>query len=97
MKHRRGIDLTPRFPPADYREHDGQQYETLKSLREWEVLGARCGKCGRVSWLDKRAVEREWGNQYLMNLRDKLKCECGNKEGNRWPGLKGYGSTFRWC
>lgn len=82
MKHRRGIDLSAPFHPSDYREHDGQQYETLNSLKEWEVLGARCAKCGRVSWLDKRAVEREWGNHYLLNLRNKLRCECGNKAGN---------------
>ncbi|MFC3163634.1 hypothetical protein [Ciceribacter thiooxidans] len=82
MKHRRGIDLTASFGPSDYREHESQQYETLKSLHEWEVLGAKCGKCGRVSWLDKRVIEREFGNQYLMNLRRKLRCVCGNKEGN---------------
>jgi len=83
MKHRRGTDLVAPFSPTDYREHDGQQYESLKSLREWEVLGAKCGKCGRVSWLDKRAVEREIGNQYLLNIRWMLRCQCGNKEGNR--------------
>jgi hypothetical protein len=36
-----------------------------------------------VAWLDKQAVMRQiGGNQYLLNLRGKLKCECGNKQGN---------------
>ncbi len=83
MKHRRGIDLTAPVRPSSFREHDGKQYETLRGLREWEVLGARCGKCGRLAWLDKRTVQREWGDQYLLNLPHKLRCECGNKEGNR--------------
>ena len=40
-------------------------------------------KCSRVAWLDKQAVMRKiGGNQYLLNLRGKLKCECGNKQGN---------------
>jgi hypothetical protein len=83
MKHSRGIDLAAPFAPAAFREHDGHSYETLKSLKEWEVLGARCAKCSRVSWLDKSAIEREWGNQYLINLPGRLKCQCGNKDGNK--------------
>ncbi len=83
MRHRRGIDLRAPFAPAIHREHDGQQYDTVKSLLEWEVLGGSCGNCGRVAWLDKRVVEREFGNQYLMHLAGKLRCACGNKNGNR--------------
>jgi hypothetical protein len=30
----------------------------------------------------RNAVERKVGNQYLLNLRGKLKCDCGNKQGN---------------
>jgi hypothetical protein len=82
MKHPRSIDLAAPFAPAAFREHDGCDYQTLKSLPDWEVLGAKCGACGRISWLDKRTVEREWGNQYLLNLRHRLRCKYGNKEGN---------------
>ncbi len=83
VKHRRSINLTAPFRPASFREHDGQQYETLKGLREWEVLGAKCSKCEHVSWLDKVAVERIVGDHYLLNLRHMLRCGCGNREGNK--------------
>jgi hypothetical protein len=83
VKHRRGIDLAAPFPPKDYREHAPVFYDTLASLKEWEVLGGKCEKCGHISWLDKKAVERQIGNHYLMNVRQKLTCQCGNKEGNR--------------
>jgi hypothetical protein len=82
MKHPKSIDLAAPFAPATYSAHNGHHLETIASLREWEVLGARCGKCSRVSWLDKRAVERRWGNQYLLNLPFRLRCQCGNNEGN---------------
>ncbi|WP_428414526.1 hypothetical protein [Pararhizobium sp.] len=83
MKHARGIDLRAPFSPSEFGEHDGKQYQTLRGLREWEVLGARCGKCGRVALLDKTAVLRQCGDRYLRNLRGMLKCQCGNREGNR--------------
>lgn len=82
MKHRRGIDLTAPFEPAAYHAHDPQYFHTVSSLREWEVLGAQCGKCGHIGWLDKAAVHRKWGNQYLLNLRQKIRCQCGNKADN---------------
>lgn len=82
MRHRRGIDLTAPFRPSHYNLYRGTSLETLASVKEWEVIGAQCGKCERISWLDKRLIEREFGNQYLMHLPRKLKCACGNKEGN---------------
>lgn len=66
----------------NYRVHDGASLETLNGLQQWEILGGQCAKCGRVSWLEKKAVERKIGNQYLLNLRGKLRCECGNRKGN---------------
>lgn len=82
MKHQRGIDLAAPFPPAAYEEH-GNNYKTLKDLSEWQVLGAKCGRCGHIAWLNHQAVTREIGNQYLIHLRGKLRCRCGNGEGNR--------------
>ena len=70
------------FGVTSFRVHDGKSLETLKGLQQWEILGGQCAKCGRVSWLDKRAVERKIGNHYLLNLRGKLRCECGNRQGN---------------
>jgi hypothetical protein len=70
------------FGVKSYRIHDGKTLETLSGLQQWEILGGQCAKCGRVSWLEKRAVESKIGNQYLLNLRGKLRCECGNKQGN---------------
>jgi hypothetical protein len=82
MKHRRGIDLAAPFAPATYEVHDGHQLHTLKGMLSWEVLGARCGKCGHIGWIDHHALLREIDNQYLKHWRDKLACVCGNKEGN---------------
>jgi hypothetical protein len=62
--------------------HDGKTLDTVTSLREWEILGAQCAKCGRLAWVDKRKVLAKVGNQYLLNLQGKLKCTCGNKAGN---------------
>jgi hypothetical protein len=45
-------------------------------------LAPHCRKRGRVSWPDKRAIERDFGNHYLMHLSRKLQCACGNEEGN---------------
>ena len=56
--------------------------ETLNGLQQWEILGGQCAQCGRVAWLDKKAVSRKLGNQYLLNLRGNLNCECGKKKGN---------------
>ena len=70
------------FGVKNYRIHDGKSLETLNGLQQWEVLGGQCAKCGRVAWLEKRAVERKIGNQYLLNLRGKLRCDCENRQGN---------------
>lgn len=66
---------------SSYRVHDGVQLDTLKSLAEWEVLGGKCGQCGRIGWTDKRTVLKKQDNQYLINLRAKLKCVCGHRGG----------------
>lgn len=82
MKHQRSIDLAP-VHPARYHEPSLATLETVFSMREWEVLGAKCGKCGHTAWLDKASVVRRYGNQYLQNMGRKLVCRCGNKDGNR--------------
>lgn len=82
MKHRRSIDLAP-VKPASFQEFDGYDYDTIRLLKEWEVLGAKCGKCGKRTWLDKRAIVDRYGNQYLKYMGSKLKCTCGNRDGNR--------------
>lgn len=82
MKHRRGIDLAP-FAPSEYAPHDTASYRTLYDLQEWEVVGAKCGKCGRTTWLNKDTLKREIGTRYLRELQEKLLCRCGNREGNR--------------
>jgi hypothetical protein len=72
-----------KFPGiSSFRIHDGKTLDTVTGLREWEVLGAECAACGKAAWLDKRKVLARVGNQYLLNLRGKLKCTCGNKAGN---------------
>lgn len=84
VKPRRGIDLTASVQPADCYEyrHTSGVYDTVSGMREWELLGARCGKCGRTSWLDKAAVVRRYRDQYLHNVGAKLVCRCGNADGN---------------
>lgn len=86
MRHPRGIDLGAPIKPARYEEHHASPnvYETLNGMREWEVLGARCGKCGREAWLDRRKVVQLIGNHYLQNVAHKLRCDvCKNKAGNK--------------
>lgn len=85
MRHPRGIDLVAPIKPARYQEHQHASgiMETVSMLREWEVLGAKCGRCGRTSWLDKQQVIQRFGNQYLHNMGAKLVCLCGNKRGNK--------------
>lgn len=46
------------------------------------MLGARCSACGRIGWLNKDAVLERWGDQYLMNLRSRFRCDCGNRTDN---------------
>lgn len=82
MRHRRGIDLSAPFRPKDFTVHNPEQYHTLRGLHQWEVLGGKCGACGHIGWLDMDAVLRRYGDQYLMNLRGKFRCACGNKVGN---------------
>ncbi|WP_429112948.1 hypothetical protein [Ensifer sp. KUDG1] len=82
MKHKRGIELTAPFRPAHYVEHNPSQYHTIRGMNQWEVLGAKCAACGHIGWLDKDAILRTFGDMYLMNLRNRLRCECGSSAGN---------------
>ena len=83
MQHRRGIDLTAPIKPARYSEPSFSVMDKLSTLRSWEVLGARCGRCGHTAWLEKAAVMRRFGNQFLGNMDGKLVCRCGNRHGNK--------------
>lgn len=85
MRHPKGIDLVAPIKPARYEEHRNSSsvMETVSGLREWEVLGAKCGKCGHTEWLDKNKVVRRFGNHYLQNMGGKLVCRCGNRQGNK--------------
>lgn len=68
---------------SDITVHDGKFLDTLKDMREWERLGARCTGCGHIGWVDKRAVLAQVGNHYLLNLRQRFHCRaCGQKGGH---------------
>ena len=82
MRHHRGIDPTAPFKPSSFAEHNPSQYHTLRGMNQWEVLGAKCSACGRIGWVNKDAVLARWGDQYLLNLRGKFRCDCGNKTDN---------------
>jgi hypothetical protein len=70
------MKLSAPFLPTSYIEHDPAMYNTR------EVLGARCSACGRVGWVNKDSVLARWGDQYLMNLRGRFRCDCGNRTDN---------------
>lgn len=84
MRHLRGIDLVAPVKPARHEVFvpNSSVMDTLNTLREWEVLGARCGKYGHTAWLDHRKVAARIGNHYLHNIGSKLVCRCGNQSGN---------------
>jgi len=84
MRHPKGIDLSANGVQLSVAyEHDPRDYKTLKDMPQYEVLGGKCSKCGRIAWLDKREVMQKVGNQYLLSLGRHLKCRCGNKDGNK--------------
>lgn len=85
MKHRKGIDLLAGIPPESYYAYEPSPsvYRSLDGILEWEMLGARCGKCAHVAWLDTKALRRRVGNDYLRNLQHRLVCRCGNAHDNR--------------
>ncbi len=83
MRHARGIDLLAAIPPAHYQEPSTAVRDTVSGLRNWEVLGAKCGKCGRTAWLDRSKVMRRYGDQCLQDIGAKLVCRCGNRQGNK--------------
>lgn len=81
MRHRKSIELLPKGLEA-FEEVGGVHFKTLA---QWETLGARCHGCGRIGWIDKDALQRQRGNQYLINLAKSLRCkECGAKGNNAW-------------
>lgn len=84
MYHRKGIDLVAPIKPSKHHEYvaNTSVHETVSGMRDWEVLGAKCGKCGHTAWLDPKKVTRHAGNHYLMNVGRRLVCRCGNREGN---------------
>lgn len=84
MRHTKGIDLSGNEHLISYSyEHDGKSYDTLRDVSEWQMLGGKCSKCGRVAWVDKKAVMKKVCNQYLLNVGRHLKCACGNKTENK--------------
>lgn len=44
-------------------------------MHEWEVLGAKCGQCGHIGWLDRRKVTGRFGNLYLSAVAPS--CDAG--------------------
>lgn len=83
MRHPKGIDISGRgYGIKSFYVHDGKSLNTLRDMPQWEVLGGQCSKCGHIGWLDKRGVLRRVGNQYLLNLRRKLLCQCCDHKGD---------------
>ena len=84
MRHPKGIYLIGRHNGIkSFYVHDGKSLDTIANLHQWEVLGAQCSKCGHVGWLDKRAVLARLGNQYLLNLRNTLRCRACDQKGSQ--------------
>jgi hypothetical protein len=83
MRHSRSIDLVPEdADPASSKDYEGLTFDTL---RQWEILGARCSACQREAWFHRGDLEARYGNQYLMTLMKRLTCKhCGNREANRF-------------
>lgn len=82
MRHGRRIDFSAPFAPISYVEENLSLYRTLSGLAQWEVLGAKCAVCGHIGWVEKDAILRSLGNQYLLNIAPRMSCPCGNKSDN---------------
>lgn len=88
MRHRRGIALAG--PGRDEVVYIGPLaealYTTFEDIREWQTLGAHCGKCEREGWLLRWELQQKWGaGTYIGSLTGRLRCRaCGNKKGNTW-------------
>ena len=71
------------FGVTNFHVHDGKFLVSLSDMPQWEVLGGQCSKCGHIGWLEKRAVIARIGNQYLIHVRNKLRCiPCGYRGEN---------------
>ena len=87
MRHRRGIDLDPEFRPLRIRiagEASELSWLTFGKMPSGAALGARCGRCGVVDWLDRYRLELRWGTTMMINpLAGRLVCRsCGNRKDN---------------
>ncbi|MCD7111605.1 hypothetical protein LRX75_21450 [Rhizobium sp. DKSPLA3] len=88
MKHPRSIDLRTEmsapFKPARARDASYDLWRLIGDLPQYEILGGTCPKCGNVGWLDMDVVRRKVGADMSLNhFKEKLVCQCGNREGNR--------------
>ncbi|KQS73019.1 hypothetical protein ASG39_04690 [Rhizobium sp. Leaf371] len=88
MKHRKGIDLRQEmaapFKPARARDAAYDLWRLIGDLPQYEILGGTCPNCLHVGWLDMTAVKQQAGDSMSLNeFQTKLKCQCGNREGNR--------------
>ncbi len=87
MKHRRGIELDPAIRPLPIRivgEASELAWLTFAKIPSGSALGARCGRCSAVDWLDRYRLELRFGSHALINpLAARLVCRsCGNRGGN---------------
>jgi hypothetical protein len=88
MKHRKGVDLRTEmsapFKPARSRDASYDLWRLIGDLPQYEILGGSCPKCTRIGWLDMDFVRRRVGAEMSLNqFQAKLKCQCGNRDGNR--------------
>ncbi|MBD9621904.1 hypothetical protein IB279_02990 [Ensifer sp. ENS06] len=63
---------------------EGIGHIRFRDLAEWEIIGARCGKCGYSNWLDRWKLANKYGaDAPIADLRPHLRCgKCGNRDGN---------------
>ena len=85
MRHARSVLLAAtRSEPARADEVELDEKACLNDLREWERLGAWCGRCGHQAWLERRDLHRRFRAVALVGLQSKLRClRCDNRTGNR--------------
>lgn len=88
MKHPRSIDLRTEmsapFKPARSRDGSYDLWRQIGDLPQYEIIGGTCAECGHVGWLDMDMVRKRVGADMSLNdFKEKLVCQCGNREGNR--------------
>ncbi len=79
MKHRRGIDLASL-------EDEAVEIDctTLQTLPAWYALFAECESCQHQLEIDRWEIARQCGKGLrLAEIARRLKCQCGNRRGNR--------------